>query len=212
MTTAEKASETKECKFCGCVIIRGKRLKEKWDRMQYCTQRCAAFHRGRLLGGWRLTQKECTVCHSMFSPRLGIPKGEWRRLKCCSKECVRNTKTGRKPTLNQRKPKYRMEWFKMDPSECRTPGQRLRFLRLSRSPEGTKKPITADDMATFARMRYSTLKAIESDKPTVLRRSIEKACAFLKIPLDMLGWTDKKWERVVSNIGLTAYELRKTES
>jgi hypothetical protein len=28
----------------------------------------------------------------------------------------------------------------------------------------------------------------------------------------MLGWSDKKWERVVSNIGLAATEFRKTET
>jgi len=30
--------------------------------------------------------------------------------------------------------------------------------------------------------------------------------------LDMLGWSDKKWVRVVTRIGLTATEFKKTES
>jgi transcriptional regulator with XRE-family HTH domain len=100
----------------------------------------------------------------------------------------------------------------MDPAQCNTPSQRLRFLRLSKSPEGIKKPIGVEEMARLAKIGHSTLAKIESSDPTVPAKCIEKLCAALKIPLDMLGWSDKKWERVVSNIGLAATELRKTES
>jgi transcriptional regulator with XRE-family HTH domain len=100
----------------------------------------------------------------------------------------------------------------MDPAECKTPSQRLRFLRLSKSPEGIKKPIGTDEMARIAKIGHSTLAKIESSDPTVPAKCIEKLCAALKIPLDMPHWSDKKWERVVTSIGLTATELRKTES
>jgi hypothetical protein len=90
----------------------------------------------------------------------------------------------------------------MDPAECKTPSQRLRFLRLSKSPEGIKKPIGVEEMARLAKIGHST----------VPEKCIEKLCAALKIPLDMMDWSDKKWVRVVTSIGLTATELRKTES
>jgi hypothetical protein len=67
-------------------------------------------------------------------------------------------------------------------------------------------------MARIAQVGHSTLSRIESGDETVSAKCVEKLCAALKIPLDMLGWSDKKWQRVVSNIGLTATEFRKTES
>jgi transcriptional regulator with XRE-family HTH domain len=100
----------------------------------------------------------------------------------------------------------------MDPAECKTPSQRLRFLRLSKSPEGIKTPIGTDEMARLAKIGHSTLAKIESSDPTVPAKCIEKLCAALKIPLDMLHWSHKKWVRVVTNIGLTATETIKTES
>jgi transcriptional regulator with XRE-family HTH domain len=100
----------------------------------------------------------------------------------------------------------------MDPTECKTPSQRLRFLRLSKSPEGIKTPIGVEEMARIAKIGHSTLAKIESSDPSVPAKCIEKLCAALKIPLDMLNWSDKKWVRVVTNIGLTATETIKTES
>jgi transcriptional regulator with XRE-family HTH domain len=100
----------------------------------------------------------------------------------------------------------------IDSAECKTPSQRLRFLRLSKSPGGGKLPIGVEEMARIAQIGHSTLARIESGDQTVPAKCVEKLCAALKIPLDMLGWSDKKWERVVSNIGLAATEFRKTES
>jgi hypothetical protein len=99
----------------------------------------------------------------------------------------------------------------MDPAECKTPSQRLRFLRLSKSPEGIKKPIGVEEMARLAKIGHSTLAKIESSDPTVPAKCIEKLCVAMKIPLDMLDWSDKKWVRVVTSIGLTATETIKTE-
>jgi transcriptional regulator with XRE-family HTH domain len=100
----------------------------------------------------------------------------------------------------------------MDPAECKTPSQRLRFLRLSKSPEGIKKPIGVEEMARLAKIGHSTLSRIETADPTVQSKCIEKLCSALKIPLDMLDWSDKKWVRVVTSIGLTATEFKKTEN
>lgn len=100
----------------------------------------------------------------------------------------------------------------MNPAECKTPSQRLRFLRLSRSPEGIKQPIGTDEIAQIAKIGHSTLSKIETGHPTVSSKTIEKLCTALKIPLDMLHWSDKKWGRVVTKIGLTATEFRKTET
>ena len=99
----------------------------------------------------------------------------------------------------------------LNPAECKTPGKRLRFLRLSKSPEGTKQPIGTDAMTRIAKIGHSTLAKIESDDQTVPAKCIEKLCTALKIPMDMLTWSDKKWERVVTNIGLTATELVKIQ-
>lgn len=212
MTTAEKASETKECGLCKCTIYRGDRDSQKWGKMKYCSQRCSALHRGVLIGGWRNDKKECKVCGSLFGARPGIPKGEWRRLKCCSDDCIKQAQTGRRKRVDRPGPSYRMLRVAINPAECKTPSQRLRFLRLSKSPGGGKLPIGVEEMARIAQIGHSTLARIESGDQTVPAKCIEKLCAALKIPLDMLGWSDKKWERVVSNIGLTATEFRKTET
>jgi hypothetical protein len=100
----------------------------------------------------------------------------------------------------------------IDPSQCKTPSQRLRFLRLSKSPGGGKLPIGVEEMARIAQIGHSTLARIEAGDETVPAKCVKKLCAALKIPLDMLGWSDKKWMRVVANIGLTAHELKKTET
>ena len=211
MTTAEKASDAKECGFCKCIIYRGNRDSHRWGNVRYCGNRCSAFYRGVLIGGWRNDKKECIICRVPFGPRPDMPKGEWQRIKCCSKSCARKAQTGRKPVLERRQPKYRFQQIRMKPEECRTAGQRLRFLRLSKSPEGTKQPIGTDAMTRIAKIGHSTIAKIESDDQTVPAKCIEKLCAALKIPVDMLRWTDKKWARVVTKIGLTATEFRKTE-
>jgi transcriptional regulator with XRE-family HTH domain len=100
----------------------------------------------------------------------------------------------------------------IDPAGCKTPSQRLRFLRLSRSPGGGKSPIGVEEMARIAQIGHSTLARIEAGDPSVPLKCIEKLCAALKIPFAMLSWSDKKWMRVVANIGLTAVEFKKTES
>jgi transcriptional regulator with XRE-family HTH domain len=100
----------------------------------------------------------------------------------------------------------------IDPAGCRTTSQRLRFLRLSRSPGGGKSPIGVEEMARIAQIGHSTLARIEAGDPSVPLKCIEKLCAALKIPFAMLSWSDKKWMRVVANIGLTAVEFKKTES
>jgi transcriptional regulator with XRE-family HTH domain len=213
MTAAElKARETKECGLCKCAIERGTLDNYHWNRMRYCSRRCSALHRGVLIGGWRNDKKECKVCGVLFSPRPGIPKGCWRKLKCCSEECTRKAQTGRSRCADRTGPKYRFHRVPMNPAECKTPSQRLRFLRLSKSPEGEKKPIGVEEMARLAKIGHSTLSKIETGDPTVPAKCIEKLCAALKIPLDMMHWSDKKWVRVVTGISLTAYELRKTES
>lgn len=67
-------------------------------------------------------------------------------------------------------------------------------------------------MARIAKLGHSTLAKIEAGDPSVPFKCIEKLCSALKIPLDMLRWPDKKWARVVTKIGLTAIEFRKTEN
>jgi DNA-binding Xre family transcriptional regulator len=67
-------------------------------------------------------------------------------------------------------------------------------------------------MARIAQIGHSTLSRIEAGDPSVPFKCIEKLCGALKIPFDMLRWSDKKWARVVSSIGLTATEFKKTES
>lgn len=211
MTAAEKARQTKDCKLCGCTIERGKADDYHWDRKKYCSHRCSALYRGFLIGGWRNDKKECKVCRCLFGPRPGMPKGQWRKLKCCSDECARKAQTGRIRHTEYKAPAYRMIRVNIDPAECKTPSQRLRFLRLSKSPEGIKTPIGVDSMARIAKIGHSTLARIESNDISVPTKSIEKLCAGLKIPPDMLNWSDKKWLRVVTSIGLTATEFRKTE-
>jgi hypothetical protein len=213
ITAAElKARETKECGLCKCTIERGSLDNYHWHRTKYCSQRCSALYRGVLIGGWRNDKKECKVCGTLFSPRTGISKGCWRRLKCCSEECMRKAQTGRRRCVDRDGPKYRFQRVPMDPVECKTPSQRLRFLRLSKSPEGIKKPIGVEEMARLAKIGHSTLSRIETADPTVQSKCIEKLCSALKIPLDMLDWSDKKWVRVVTSIGLTATEFKKTEN
>jgi transcriptional regulator with XRE-family HTH domain len=213
MTVNEsKARETKECGLCKCAIERGKLDNYHWNRTKYCSQRCSALHRGVLIGGWRHDKKECKVCGALFGARPGITKGCWRRLKCCSEECMRKAQTGRRRCTDRTGPKYRFQRVQMDPAECKTPSQRLRFLRLSKSPEGIKKPIGVEEMARLAKIGHSTLSKIESCDQSAPIKAIEKLCAALKIPLDMLDWSDKKWVRVVTSIGLTATEFKKTES
>jgi len=213
MTTAEsKSRETKECGLCKCTIERGTLDNYHWNRMRYCSKRCSALYRGVLIGGWRHDKKECKVCGALFSPRPGISKGCWRRLKCCSEECARKAQTGRKAVNDPKTPAYRFQRVEINPADCKEPGQRLRFLRLSRSPEGGKIPIGFEDIARTARLGNSTLAKIESCDPTVPPKCIKKLCDALKIPLDMLDWPDKKWVRVVTRIGLTATELKKTEN
>lgn len=213
MTTQElKAAETKECGLCKCTIERGTLDNYHWNRSKFCSQRCSALYRGVLIGGWRHDKKECKVCGVPFGPRPGITKGCWRRLKCCSDDCAKKAQTGRRPAKEPRIPAYRFQRVEINPADCKTVGQRLRFLRLSQSPEGIKKPIGTCEMSRIAKVGHSTLERIESDDPSAPQKSIERLCAALRFRPDWLKWSEKKWTRVISASRLTATEAIKTKT
>ncbi len=198
MTAIEKASETKECGLCKCTIYRGDRDSQKWGKMRYCSQRCSALHRGVLIGGWRNDKKECKVCGSMFGARPGITKGCWRAIKCCSDECSNISKSG-----------YTVRRLKMQPAACITTGQRVKFLRLSKSPCGKKTPWSVRYLAKLAGCGDGTIEKVEADMVVLVPGVIDAICVALKIKPEWLTWSEKKWTRVISETKLTATELVK---
>lgn len=198
MITAEKTSDTKDCKLCGCVIERGTLDNYHWDRTKYCGHRCAALHRGVIIGGWKNDKKQCKACGLQFGPKPGMTKGSWRAIQCCSDECSNITKSG-----------YTVRRLKMEPAACITTGQRVKFLRLSKSPCGKKTPWSVRYLAKLAGCGDGSIEKVEADTVVLVPGVIDMICAALKIKPEWLTWSEKKWTRVISSANLTATELVK---
>ena len=198
MTTADKASETKTCKLCGCAIIRGDRGSYEWNRIRVCSCRCAALYRGKLMGDWKNSSKTCAMCGVVFHPRPGIPKGEWRKLKCCSEECSNRSGRG-----------YKVRKTPINPANCRTIGERIRFLRLSKSPCGKKTPWSVRYMAQLTGCCDNTIENVEAGNTVIVPGVVGMICEALKVDPDWLVWSEKKWTRIISAANLTATELVK---
>ena len=194
------ATDTKECKLCGCVIERGTRDSYKWDRTKYCGHRCAALHRGVLIGGWKNDKKKCKACGSQFGPKPGMTKGSWRVIQYCSDECGSISKSG-----------YTVRRLKMQPAACTTTGQRVKFLRLSKSPCRKKTPWSVRYLAKLAGCGDGTIEKVEADMVVLVPGVIEMICAALKIKPEWLTWSEKKWTKVISETKLTATELVKIQ-
>lgn len=200
MTAAEKASETKPCGFCKRPIQRGERRKERWVSLQFCDHRCAALHRGKLMGGWKTTPKTCKLCLENFLPTPGIRKNMWRLRRYCSGTCAVLAGMGETATRQL-----------MLPDECTTPGLRAKFLRLATSADGRKKKLAVFALSRKAGISPDTLDRIEDGRAVIVKWQ-PLVCGALKVPEKLLTCDMKTWMEQVGKYALTAYELRKTET
>lgn len=200
MTTVEKASETKPCGYCKRLIQRKGRRKERWVSLQFCDHRCAALHRGKLMGGWKTIPKSCKLCLADFLPTSGIRKNMWRSRRYCSGTCAALAGMGETATRQL-----------MLPDECTTPGLRIRFLRLATSADGRKKKMAVFALARKTGISPNTLDRIEEGRAVIVKWQ-SAVCGALRVPEKLLTCDMETWMEQVGKYGLTAYELRKTET
>jgi len=97
----------------------------------------------------------------------------------------------------------------IDPEKCLTKGQRVKFLRLSQSECGSKKPISNNAFRGICRMGDMTIKAIEDDNPNIHGWEA-KVCAALRVPVSILTIPLEKWLAVVNKARLSASDITKT--
>lgn len=100
----------------------------------------------------------------------------------------------------------------MDPEQALTPGQRLRWLRVSYSTCGTKTPWTTEMLAEKTEaleerenLSVYMIEDLEKGSARKLREErSETACMALGVPVRLLSVSQKKFVEVVRSAGLMA--------
>lgn len=196
--------EAKECAGCGKLILKCHHKPSRWAVVKYCGISCSIKDRtDKPLASWKSETKTCVNCGKSFGPHPYSKRSDWRQRETCCRHCFNQSWNGSEMVLSD-----------IDPAGCVTRGQRVKFLRLSQSECGTKKPISNNAFLSICQMGDMTIKGIESDNPNMIGWE-NKVCAALRVPVSILTIPLDKWLAVVKKAGLTAAEttkLRKTET
>jgi hypothetical protein len=190
--------EAKPCAECGKLMLKCHHKPSRWDVVKYCGISCAIKAReDKPMVAWKSETKTCINCGRTFGPERWSKRRDWNQRETCSRSCFQRSWRGSEFTLSD-----------IDPKNCTTKGQRVKFLRLSESECGSKKPISNNEFRSICRMGDMTIKAIESDNPNITGWE-KQVCAALRVPISILTIPLEKWLAVVQNAKLKAAEMTK---
>jgi hypothetical protein len=196
-----------------------------WDSRKFCGHTCRAAVQKRQLdiirptavkempeNHWkRKVSKECANCHEVIRPRAQEGRSNWQARKFCDARC----RTQFYSELKQKNAAPRMYLpvgTPMDPEQAVTPGQRLRWLRVSYSTCGRKTPWTTEMLAEKTEalqdrenLSVYMIEDLEKGSARKLREErSETACMALGVPVKLLSVSQKKFVDVVCSAGLMA--------
>ena len=160
---------------------------------------------------WYAERKICQHCGREFGRRDKESRRDWTERKNCSNICGVHYRAA-----SVRKNKAESEWIPagtvLDPAEAKTPGHRLRWLRLSASTCGRKRPMelqSIGDKIGLSRDIVSSLELGLTAKDAEKRYGLCLAAMGLTSPgqQKILTVSQEKFVRVVKEAGLIAKTL-----
>jgi len=147
---------------------------------------------------WRDTErKNCAGCQVEMRPTPKQKRSHWDSISNCSPKCGAASRRDRVVGP-------------LDPADQHTPGARLRWLRLSQSPCGRKKPISQDVMGAACKIGRKSLASIEQGLASAWGdpEDIQRLCLYLGAPVEWLTIPTEKWVRKVTALKLTARDMQ----
>ena len=155
--------------------------------------------------------KQCALCATEIRPRAWESRTNWALRKFCNAECrsAHNEKLKKQKAIGRT---YLPVGTVLDPAEMYSPGQRLRWLRVSYSTCGLKRPWTtamlSEKTAALPDRAALSIFIIEDLEKNTMRKlkseRQETACMALGVPVALLTVSQKKFVAVVKRAGLLA--------
>ena len=155
--------------------------------------------------------KQCALCATEIRPRAWESRTNWALRKFCNAECrsAHNEKLKKQKAVGRT---YLPVGTVLDPAEMYSPGQRLRWLRVSYSTCGLKRPWTtamlSEKTASLPDRAPLSIFIIEDLEKNTMRKlkaeRQETACMALGVPVAILTVSQKKFVGIVKRAGLLA--------
>lgn len=160
---------------------------------------------------WRAETKQCLNCNKTISPRPKEALRDWASRKCCCNVCGIHYRS-QQSRKNQPETNWIPAGTVLDPADAKTPGHRLRWLRLSASTCGRKRPMELDvigEKIGLSRDIVSSLELGLTAKDAEKRYGLCLAAMGLTSPgqQKILTVSQEKFVRVVKEAGLIAKTL-----
>jgi hypothetical protein len=177
------------CDPCGAVLVRKpKEPRGQWLNRTSCCVGCRSESRLRKTGAWRnVAAKPCKACDQIMRPLRDEKRHAWEIRKYCSVYCNSYGVTGRKIE-------------NLPAEEQDTPWKRIRWLRVSQSACGTKKPLAVQAMAKLAKFSYPTWDRIEDGLPVLVPNWVERCAGALGVKPKVLTGSMEYWLRCVAGL------------
>lgn len=156
--------------------------------------------------------KNCAHCNNEIRPRSWESRTNWAMRRYCGAEC-RSAHNENLAKIKRAKGRmYLPVGTPLDPAEMHSPGQRLRWLRVSYSTCGRKTPWTTGMLAEKTAalpdrdaLSVCIIEDLERGKMRKLKAErTETACIALGVPVEILTVSQKKFVAVVKRAGLLA--------
>lgn len=160
---------------------------------------------------WRGETKQCLNCQKVFGPRPKEVLRDWTSRKCCCNVCGIHYRS-QQSRKNRPETKWIPSGTVLDPAEAKTPGHRLRWLRLSASTCGRKKPMELEAIGEKIGLSRDIVSSLElglTAKDAEKRHQMCLAAMGLTAPgqQKILTVSQEKFVRVVKEAGLIAKTL-----
>ena len=156
--------------------------------------------------------KQCAHCNSEIRPRSWESRTKWAMRRYCGAECRAAHNENLAKIKRAKGRVYLPVGTVLDPAEMHSPGQRLRWLRVSYSTCGLKTPWTTGMLAEKTAaipdreaLSVFTIEDLERNKMRKLKAErTATACLALGVPPALLAVSQKKFVSVVKKAGLIA--------